>query len=97
MALLLRGKTRCPLCGATIGSGDKVVATSHFIADAADPLWPYSDAAMHEPCFLNWDQRGLFVRRFNQAVGSTTFGDGTHHHMNSDGSIVSLKRQNEAK
>jgi hypothetical protein len=90
MALILRGKSKCALCDLVISENDQIVATSHFIADAADPLWRFSDSAMHERCFLGWDQRELFIEKFNQIV-SETRGD-TYHHMNDDGTIVSRTR-----
>ena len=91
MAMVLRGKTKCPRCDLVIGQDDQIVGTSHFIADAADPLWRFSDAAMHKRCFLGWDQRGAFVEKFNQTVSGITRGD-AYHHMNDDGTIVSLSR-----
>jgi len=85
MALILRGKTECALCNIVIKDNDEVVATSHFITNKEDPLWRFSDAAMHKMCFLEWDQKELFVEKFNRTVG--------YHHMNSDGSIVLRSRQ----
>jgi len=93
MALILRGKTSCALCNVVIKDNDEVVATSHFIADTEDPLWRFSDAAMHKKCFVEWDQRGLFVEKFNRIVGAITWGNGTYHRMNSDGSIATLSRE----
>ena len=92
MAIVLRGKTECSVCGLVIMDGDEIVATSHFIADSNDPLWRFSDSAMHRPCFLEWDQRAEFVAKFNRVVGGITFGNGTYHQMESDGAIAILKR-----
>ena len=47
MALIIYGASECPLCDAIIGEGGDIVATQHFIGDESDPLWAYSDAAMH--------------------------------------------------
>jgi hypothetical protein len=94
MAQILIGKTKCALCNVVIKDNDEVVATSHFIADSEDPLWRFSDAAMHKKCFLEWDQRGPFVEKFNRIAGAITHGNGTYHQMNSDGSIASLSREN---
>jgi hypothetical protein len=56
MALIIRGKAECALCEVVLNANDKVIATSHFIADTEDPLWRFSDAAMHQNCFLEWDK-----------------------------------------
>jgi hypothetical protein len=92
MAIILQGKSECSLCGNVIMAGDKIVGTSHFIADRNDPLWRFSDSAMHRSCFLTWDQREAFVAKFNQLVGGVTFGNGTYHQMESDGTIAALQR-----
>ena len=94
VALILPGKTECSLCDNVIMDGDDIVATSHFIADRNDPLWRFSDSAMHRSCFLIWDQRGAFVAKFNQLVGGITFGNGTYHRMESDGTIAVLQTSN---
>ena len=92
MAIVLRGKTECSVCSNVIMDGDDIVATTHFIADKNDPLWRFSDSAMHRSCFLQWDQRVEFVAKFNRIVGGITFGNGTYHHMESDGGIAVLNR-----
>jgi hypothetical protein len=83
MALVIGGKTSCPLCDLIIGQDDQIVGTTHFIVDTADPLWRFSDAAMHKRCFLEWDQRKAFVAKFNQFAGRSG------RRMTEDGSILS--------
>jgi len=68
MALLLRGKTECLLCHEVIGKDDEVVGTTHFIADQADPLWRYSDAAFHKKCFDAWEGRDEFLARYEDHI-----------------------------
>ena len=68
MALLLRGKTECPLCYGVIGKDDEVVGTTHFIADQTDPLWQYSDAAFHKKCFDAWERRDEFLARYEEHI-----------------------------
>jgi hypothetical protein len=89
MALILQN-SRCAICDAVLGGARDLVATSAFIADRSDSLWRFSDAPMHRTCFLEWDLREQFVIRFNQTAGSTVFGNGTRHHMDDDGTIVSV-------
>ena len=95
VALIFPGKTECSLCGNVIMASDEIVATSHFIADTNDPLWRFSDSAMHHSCFLTWDQRETFVAKFNQVVGGITFGNGTYRRMKSDGTIAILQRNED--
>lgn len=86
------GSSKCPLCGVLLREGDELVSTSHFIAEESDPLWRFSDAAMHRSCFLAWDLRAEFVARYNQAVSHRTWGDGCYKHMSDDGTIQRLPR-----
>jgi hypothetical protein len=67
MALINR-LTRCPLCDELLGDRD-IVATTHFIADRDDPLWRFSDAAMHADCFRKWSLREQFVSKYNDCMG----------------------------
>ena len=92
MALILRGLTECSLCGVVIKDDEDIVATTHFISDQNDPLWQFSDSAMHKSCFLDWDQRYNFVKKYNETRGTMTSGNGTYHHMEDDGFISMLKR-----
>ncbi len=90
MALLDYGETECPICGQVLQSGQRIVATSHFIGDETDPLWPFSDAAMHYKCFQTWPLRESFVNSFNSTVGQQVWANGTRDHMRADGVIESL-------
>jgi hypothetical protein len=92
MALVLRGKSKCSLCDQIIEKDDPIVMTSHFVTDAQDPLWRFSDSTMHQKCFLPWDQRALFVEKFNLVMSTITWVNGAYHHMNNDGSITTLVR-----
>lgn len=49
MTLLLRGST-CGLCGDGLGSSGPVVAFPAFVCNRRDPLFPFSDAAVHAVC-----------------------------------------------
>lgn len=92
MALIFYGKSKCPLCEAVLQEGDDIVATSHFIGDESDQLWRYSDAGMHRACFWRWPLRESFVSRYNATIGAITWGNGTYHDMQPDGTIVSKRR-----
>jgi hypothetical protein len=67
-----------------------LVATSHFIGEPTDPLWRFSDAAMHYECFQEWEYRQEFVDKYNATIGKIVWGNGTRHHMKADGLIESI-------
>jgi hypothetical protein len=50
MAILLRGKTECRICGDVIKDGDEVILFPHVVLNEADPLYSLSDAACHRRC-----------------------------------------------
>ena len=89
MALIIDGMT-CPICDQPLDIDGPLVATSHFIADPSDPLWRFSDAAMHYDCFQRREHRQEFVDKYNASLGQIVWGNGTRHHMNADGSIESV-------
>lgn len=86
--VLVLGTTQCSLCGKVLAAGEEVVGTTHFIADETDPLWRYSDSAMHRGCFLAWEHRAAFVAKYNATVGQVVWGNGTRHRMELDGTII---------
>lgn len=91
MALVFLGKSTCPICDRVLADGQVLVGTSHFIGDREDPLWRFSDAMMHRECFLSWELRADFVRRFNEEAAKHRFGNGTQHRMRDDGTVESVK------
>jgi hypothetical protein len=97
MALLSRGVTTCPICDAVITEADDIVATSHFIADYSDPLVLFSDAAMHSRCFLGWEHRQEFIKKYNERFGAMTWGNGTYFYMEETGKISVLPRNVDSK
>lgn len=88
MALIISGKTKCPLCGEVIAAGQRLVATSPFIEDPNHALWRFSDAAIHYDCFQSWERREEFVTEFNKGNGRIVWGNGKRHYMQPDGTIV---------
>jgi hypothetical protein len=89
MAIVVRGLTKCPLCAEVIAAEQPIVSTSHFIESPAHPLWQFSDAAMHYDCFQTWAMRDEFVAEYNNSFGRMVWGDGSRHHMQSDGIVIS--------
>lgn len=95
MAIIVRGLTKCPLCAETIAVGQSIVSTSHFIESPEHPLWRFSDAAMHYDCFQTWAMRGEFVAEYNHSFGRLIWGDGSRHHMQPDGVVISQKIESD--
>lgn len=50
MAILVRGATRCPICGRIIADRDAAMLFPAFVANERDPVFFFSDGAFHEPC-----------------------------------------------
>ena len=51
MAILLRGKTVCTLCGKPIVENQEAVGFPPFVSNELDPLQIFSDGAFHASCF----------------------------------------------
>lgn len=90
VALIDEG-SKCAICGQEIDLAGPIVATTHFIGDSNDPLWRFSDAAMHYDCFQRWPHREEFVNRYNSSLGQRVWGNGTRHLMHPDGRIESVR------
>ena len=71
-----------------IRPGEDALITPDFIADEADPLWRFADAAMHRTCFLVWDRRKAFVTRYNRLARRWLAPDGRYPRLTSEGEIV---------
>jgi hypothetical protein len=50
MAMIIRGKTICPLCGRVLAEDDEVVSFPAFLRPEHE-LGAFSDAAYHLQCF----------------------------------------------
>jgi hypothetical protein len=50
MALIIRGKTKCPLCQKLITENDDVISFPAFLG-VGHPLNRFSDSAFHRACF----------------------------------------------
>jgi hypothetical protein len=68
MALILRGKTRCAICGAVFRADGEILVAPDLIAEESEPLDQYSDAAFHPSCFLAWEPRTAFEAKREEAV-----------------------------
>lgn len=89
MAIIYSGIC-CAICKKVIDND--YVATMQFVDDPSHELWSFSDAAMHQDCFMAWGKRIEFVQLYNDTIGKLTWGNGTYHHMKDDGQVESLIR-----
>jgi hypothetical protein len=68
MALCLRGKTQCSICGVVLREGDDVVVHPHILL-SDHPLWRFSDSTMHRVCYEQWSCHEYFesiLRRYRE-------------------------------
>ena len=82
------GTATCALCHQSLRPDADAVETPDFLADEADPFFPFSDATMHRACFVVWDRRKAFIAHFNQVVRRFVAEDGTYLQMTSEGELV---------
>lgn len=82
------GRAHCALCGDVIRPAEDAFVTPDFLADDADLLWRFSDAAVHRACFLVWDRRKAFVARYNRLALRLAAPNGSYLHLTSEGELV---------
>jgi len=63
MAIFIQGM-RCPLCGRPILAGESVKMFKSFVSDPDDPLFVFSDAALHFGCFYNDARASIAEKRY---------------------------------
>jgi hypothetical protein len=88
MERIRAGRAHCALCGEAIRPDDDALVTPDFLANDADPLWRFADAAMHRACFLVWDRRKAFIARYNRLARGWVAADGSYPLMTSEGELV---------
>jgi len=66
MAIVVSG-VLCPICNKPIDVGKDFFATTAFL-EANDPLYRFSDAAMHWECYLTWNQRSNFASCYAEVI-----------------------------
>jgi hypothetical protein len=68
MALVIRGKTTCSVCGLVLKSSHDVVGFPPVLPPD-HLLWRFSDSAMHRSCYEQWEHHDYFeavVRKRSQ-------------------------------
>lgn len=53
MALLVRGRSQCVICGRTIGELERATSFPAFVQNRSSPLHRFSDANVHSCCLAN--------------------------------------------
>ena len=56
MAIILLGKSECPLCGKTLEEGEEIIGLP-AISDTSHPLLAYFDNGFHKACYENWEEK----------------------------------------
>ena len=74
MALLIRGKTRCGICGNVIGDADEATMFGTFVPNVFDPLLLFNDAPLHTSCFRAHPLAGEATRRWDEQQERASFG-----------------------
>lgn len=67
MALVIDGKSCCPICDKAVHFEDGFYATSGVFFEPDSPLFPYCDAAIHWDCLLSWEMREQFFAGYFRA------------------------------
>jgi hypothetical protein len=76
----------CVLCREAIPATESPVVIPDFIGNDADPLWPYTDAAFHQACFVRWEGRKPLLARLN-ALARSLAGPEGYWHMTGEGRL----------
>lgn len=90
MAVINEGSTRCSLCDRLLNPAEKIVAFGHFISDQSDPLWRFSDSAMHQSCFLAWPKKEEFRARQNLDYRRVVYPDQTIFQLQENGVLIKV-------
>jgi hypothetical protein len=56
MAIILIGKSRCPLCGEILTAESSIISLP-AISDVSNPLYHFFDSGIHESCFEKWGKK----------------------------------------
>ena len=65
MAIIILGKSECPICNKLINQGDELVGFPVLSNDEKDLLYFFSDAGFHEACFIRHPLKNYVLRAMN--------------------------------
>jgi hypothetical protein len=66
MAIVILGKTVCPICSRAIEDGQQVVSFPPIVTNELDPLFVFHDSALHEECFRHHTLAEAATRRLEE-------------------------------
>jgi hypothetical protein len=72
VALILEGKTTCPICGKVLKTGEEIMGFPAFVSNQADPLLLFNDAGFHKDCVLAhalWPTLNWRMREYDEKTG----------------------------
>lgn len=90
MSVINEGSTRCSLCSRLLNPAEEITAFGHFIADQSDPLWRFSDSAMHRSCFVAWPKKEEFRARQNADYRRVVYPDQTIFRLEEYGDLIKV-------
>ena len=79
---MVEGTRVCWLCRKAVDNDFEAVITAPFLTKR-DPLWRYAGGSLHRKCFLAWDRRKEFIRKFNLVMAPL-------YEMDGEGEVTSL-------
>jgi hypothetical protein len=66
MALVIRGRSKCRLCGLVISESDVIVTFPSGLFHPEDPAFEVNDAGVHRACLLDTDFADFALRRLGE-------------------------------
>jgi len=69
MTIVIRGKSKCPICDGLLDDQREYFGTPHFIVVSSHPLYRFSGSAMHRDCFITWPHASEFRKAFDEFRG----------------------------
>jgi hypothetical protein len=68
MAVVIRGKSQCRICGRTIDVGDDIVTFPSGLFQPTEPAFEVNDAGVHQDCLMNRAYAAIALERLRRYV-----------------------------
>ena len=68
MAIIIYGKTKCPICGDIIYKDQEIVGFPHFIGDEKNILYFFSDRVFHKKCFFKHSLANNVIEKLESLI-----------------------------
>ena len=66
MALVVRGKSKCRLCGLVISEDDVIVTFPSGLFHPGEPVFEINDAGVHRACLLDREYAAIALQRLDE-------------------------------